>query len=209
MDTIINFQWEIFIVIEIISLISLLLFGVTRYYFDQKKLSRIFILVFLLLLALEAVLAVLIYQSTGEISTFQIVLIIFVLYAVTFGIYDFFKLDRWMRRKIGNWRGMELLTEKDYRVIERNKDPKHVAKVYRNSATIHLIVFVLVQSVFWMIGTDSVEEMFGYLTSWFETGKYEDSPYPNDTLYSIGMLWMIVFVVDFIYSWSYTIFPSK
>lgn len=33
-----------------------------------------------------------------------------------------------MRMKIGRWRGVELLTEKDRRIIERNKDPKFVAK---------------------------------------------------------------------------------
>ena len=57
-----------------------------------------------------------VYQVTGEISTILIIITIFVLYACTFGIYDFLKLDRWMRRKIGEWRGVELLTEKDYRI---------------------------------------------------------------------------------------------
>ncbi|WP_153727829.1 hypothetical protein [Salinibacillus xinjiangensis] len=120
-----------------------------------------------------------IYQVTNEISTFQIILVIFVLYACTFGIFDFLKLDRWMRTKIGQWRGVELLTDKDYRIMERAKDPKYIARKYRYSAMIHLIIFVTVQSIFWMYGTDSFDEMLTYLTdfSWIEAGdlKAEDT----------------------------------
>src|SRR5699024_2651097 len=83
------------------------------------------------------------YQITGEISTFQIVIGVFVLYALAFGIFDFLKLDRWMRKKIGARRNVELLSEKDYDIIARNKNPKYIAKKYRYTSTIHLIVFVI------------------------------------------------------------------
>ncbi|MEW9677648.1 hypothetical protein ABRT01_15940 [Lentibacillus sp. L22] len=211
MELMLKFQWEIFITAEVLSMVSLLLFGVVRYVMNKKKLSLLFIVAFLVFLALEALLAILIYRITGEISTFQIVITIFVIYACTFGVIDFKKLDRWMRKKVGDWRGEELLTEKDYQVIERSKDPKYVARKYRWSSTVHLVVFVVVQLVFWMYGTANLEELFGYIRdlSWIEAGTYEESPYPNEAIYSIGMLWGIVFIVDFIWSWSYTIFPSK
>lgn len=211
MSFIIENQWGIFITAEILSLVSLLLFGFFRYLIGRKKLSIVFIIIFLALLGLEALLGIWIYQHTGEISTFQMVIIIFVLYACTFGIIDFLKLDRWMRHKIGRWRGIELLTEKDYRMMERNKNPKYLAKKYRYSATAHLIIFVIVQSIFWLYGTENWEEMSAYLTdlSWLEAGTAEQSPYPNETLYGIGMVWGIVFAVDFIYSMSYTFFPAS
>ncbi|HEY4601487.1 MAG TPA: hypothetical protein VIG73_09500 [Cerasibacillus sp.] len=211
MAFILDFQWEIFITIEILLLVSLLLFGFVRYFLSKKRLSMLFIIAFLVLLMLEALLALVLYRMTGEISTFQIVIAVFVLYACTFGIFDFLKLDRWMRRKIGTWRGVELLTEKDYDVIARNKNPKYIAKKYRWSSTVHLVVFLVVQSIFWMYGTKDIEEMFSYIRdlSWIETGRFEDSPYPNETIYSIGMLWGLIFIIDFIWSWSYTIFPSK
>lgn len=204
-------QWEIFIAVEVLSMAALLLFGVVRYLLNKKKLSRLFIIAFLVLLALEALLAMLVYRETGEISTFQIVITVFVLYACTFGIFDFMKLDRWMRKTIGKWRGIELLSEKDYRIMERNKDPEHLARKYRWTSTAHLVVFIVVQSVFWMYGTDSLAEMLGYIRdlSWIEAGTYVESPYPNQTLYSIGIIWGLVFFVDFIWSWSYTVFPSK
>ncbi|WP_027964111.1 hypothetical protein [Halalkalibacillus halophilus] len=211
MNWIIDYQWEVFIFIEVLSLIALLLFGFFRYYLARKSTSLLFIYLFLVFLIIEAALAMIVYQHTGEISTFQIVIVVFVIYALTFGLNDFKKLDRWMRKKVGEWRNIDLLTEKDRMIYERQKDPKHIAKVNRMSAMIHLIIFVIAQTIFWMMGTDSLDEAMSYLTdlSWFESGEYEDSPYPNETIYSIGMLWAVIFVVDFIYSWSYTIFPKS
>ncbi|MFD1360117.1 hypothetical protein [Lentibacillus salinarum] len=211
MKLIIDYQWEIFVIAEVLSMVALLLFGVVRYLLSKRQLSLMFLLAFLILLAIEALLAILIYRETGEVSTFQIIITIFVLYACTFGVFDFMKLDRWMRKTIGRWRGVELLTEKDYRIMERNKDPKVIARKYRWSSMAHLIVFAVVQGIFWTYGTDSLEEMLGYLTdlSWIESGTAIDSPYANETVYGIGMVWGIVFAVDFLYSWSYTLFPSS
>ncbi|UJL46287.1 hypothetical protein KFZ58_18360 [Virgibacillus sp. NKC19-16] len=211
MDLILTYQWEIFIVAEVLSLAALLLFGVVRYLLNKRRQSLLFLLAFLVLLIFEALLAILIYRETGEISTFQIIITIFVIYACTFGIVDFMKLDRWMRQKIGVWRGVDLLTEKDYRIIKRNKDPKFIAKKYRWSAMVHFVVFVGVQAVFWVHGTDGLDEMLIYVTdlSWIEAGTAAESPYANETIYSISMVWGIVFIVDFIYSWSYTLSPSN
>lgn len=211
MDLILANNWEVFIAIEIASLIALLLFGVFRYFFGKRNLSKLFIMLFLLLLLLEGLLALYVYSQTGEIETFQIVVAIFILYAFTFGIVDFLRLDRWMRDKIGKFRKVELLTEKDYRIMERNKNPQYIAKKYRITSTIHLIVFVIGQTILWSMGSDSMAEVKMHLTdfSWIEAGTAEGSPYPNDTMYGIGIIWGIVFIIDFIYSWSYTLFPKK
>lgn len=211
MNFLITYQWEIFITAEVLSVVSLLLFGIVRYFLDKKRVSILFIFAFLFFLMVEAGLALLIYLETGEFSTFQIVITVFVIYACTFGIGDFKRLDRWMRQKIGRWRGKELLTEKDYVILKRSKDPKYLARKYRWTSTIHLIVFLMVQSIFWILGTNSFAEMIEYMQdlSWVESGTSVNSPYPNDTLYAIGIIWGIVFAVDFIWSWSYTLFPSK
>ncbi|MFD1609658.1 hypothetical protein [Oceanobacillus luteolus] len=211
MNFLLDYQWEIFILAEILSIVSLLLFGVVRYLFRKRKMSLLFLFLFLVLLILEAALALVIYRETGEISTFQIVIMIFVVYACTFGINDFKKLDRWMKMKIGQWRGVDLLTEKDRRIMARQKDPKYIAKVNRYSAMIHLLIFVVVQAVFWSYGLNGFDEAMNYITdlSWIGTENYQDTPYPNDVIYGISMIWVLVFIIDFIYSWSYKIFPSK
>ncbi|MEO4053915.1 hypothetical protein [Solibacillus sp. CAU 1738] len=211
MEIIITYQWELFILVEVLSVVSLVLFGIFRYFFNKPTFSTAFIVVFLILLVIEALLGMYVYAQTGEVSTFSIIITIFVIYACTFGIFDFIRLDRWMRKKIGKLRGVELLSKKDYEIMNRNSNPKYIAKKYRISSLIHLVVFVIGQSIFWSLGTDSIAEMKSYLTdfSWIDEGVSENSPYPNDTIFSIGVIWGIVFVVDFIYSWSYTLFPSK
>lgn len=211
MNFILEYQWEIFIFAEVLSLVSLLLFGVVRYGLSKQKLSVVFLLFFLGLLFLEAALAIFIYRETGEISTFQIIITVFVIYACTFGISDFRKLDRWMRLKIGSFRGVELLTEKEKELMKKQKDPKYIARKYAFGSIIHFVIFIIVQLIFWSISLDSVEQALPYLTdlSWIGTENAEETPYLNETIYGISMVWGLVFIIDFIYSWSYTIFPSK
>lgn len=211
MDLIIKYNWELFIFIEFLSFGSLVLFGIFRYFFDKSRLSIMFIFIFLFMLIIEGALGIYVYSQTGEISTFQIVIIVFIIYACTFGIFDFMKLDRWMRKKIGTLRGIELLSDKDYKIINRNNNPKYIAKKYRLSSFIHLIIFVSVQAIFWRVGTENISEIKMYLSdfSWINKGIAEESPYPNDVTLGIGVIWGIVFIADFIYSWSYTLFPKK
>lgn len=214
MDVIQAYQVEIFVIAEVLSMVSLLLFGVVRYFFDKRSFSLLFLIFFIVLLMLEAILAIVIYQETGEISTFQIVITVFVIYACTFGIFDFMKLDRWMRKKIGGWRGERLLTDKDIEIMNRQKDPRYVAKKYRWSSIVHLIIFVAVHIGVWIYTSGSIDQFLNYITdlSWMNmegTENVAETPYPNEIIYGFSQLWTLVFIVDFIYSWSYTIFPSN
>lgn len=77
--------------------------------------------IFLFLLVLEGLLGFYVYRQTGEISTFQIVITIFIIYAFTFGIFDFIKLYRWRRSKIGKLRGVGLWTNKVEVLMKRRK----------------------------------------------------------------------------------------
>ena len=211
MDVILHYNWELFIFLEVLSFGSLILFGIFRYFLEKPRFSIMFILLFLLLMIIEGLLGLYVYLQTGEISTFQIIIIIFIIYACTFGILDFIKLDRSMRKKIGKLRGVELLTEKDYEIIEKNNNPKYIAKKYRVSSYIHLVLFITVQAILWVIGTESLAEIKMYLSdfSWLENGNAEESPYPNDAAFAIGVIWGIVFIADVINSWSYTLFPKN
>lgn len=211
MEFVLAYQWEIFIVLETLSWVLLLLFGIIRYFFDKQRLSLVFILFFIVFIAAEALVGWLIYQQTGEFSNFQMIITIFVVYAVTFGVSDFKKLDRWMRKHIGKWRGVELLTEKDISIMKNDKDPTFIARKYRRSSIIHSIIFVAVQGILWFYGTGQIQEMIAYVKdlSWIGTEDIAETPYTNETVYGISIVWGIIFIIDFIYSWSYTIFPSK
>lgn len=211
MQFILEYQWQLFIILESLSWMMLLFFGGVRYWFGKRKISAFFLALFIILLALEGVLALAVYNETGEISQFHIIIIIFLLYACTFGIVDFLKLDRWMRWKIGGWRQIDMLSDKDRRLIAKQQNPAYIAKKFRISSLIHTIIFLTVQIGFWLDGTGSFHAMIPYLTDWDWVGT-EDlrlTPYRSEALYNGSMIWGIVFAIDFIWSWSYTLFPAK
>ncbi|PTL21646.1 hypothetical protein [Shouchella clausii] len=212
-EGIVEFVAPLFIAMELASLVCLLLFGVARYGLDKRGTSMIFIFLFVGITALEAGLGWLLYKETGELSTLQIIITVFVLYAVTFGIQDFKKLDRWMKQKIGRLRGIDLLTDKDREQIAKQKDPSYQARMYRRSSFAHLLVFLIAQTVFFALGTNNWDDALSYVRdlSWLSSESYNptNSPYPNETIHSISMLWGVIFLIDTIYSWSYTFWPKR
>ncbi|MBU8596374.1 hypothetical protein [Shouchella clausii] len=212
-EGIVEFAAPLFIAMELASLVCLLLFGVARYGLDKRGTSMIFIFLFVGITALEAGLGWLLYKETGELSTLQIIITVFVLYAVTFGIQDFKKLDRWMKQKIGRLRGIDLLTDKDREQIAKQKDPSYQARMYRRSSFAHLLVFLIAQTVFFALGTNNWDDALSYVRdlSWLSSESYNptNSPYPNETIHSISMLWGVIFLIDTIYSWSYTFWPKR
>ncbi|GAK08770.1 hypothetical protein [Geomicrobium sp. JCM 19038] len=206
-DIMVHYQWEIFIAIEIISFLCLLLFGYSRYKLKKPQLSIGFIIAFIALTGFEAVLAWYVFARTGEIAAFQIIVSLFVLYALTFGFHDFKRLDRWMRKKIDADR---LLTTKDYEVMARQKDPTVQAKHYLVTWITHVAVFLSVQVLFFGLSGLDIHDSANYLTDldWLGSESYEATPYDNQTFHSVSMIWGIILVVDAIVSATY-VFQKK
>ncbi|OZU89059.1 hypothetical protein CIL03_08570 [Virgibacillus indicus] len=103
-DFIVDYKWYFFIVGEIIfwgSIIGSLLF---RYIFNMKKLSRYLILLWLLSDLWLLTLGIFVYVKTGEFDTFQIIIIIAIIYVFTEGKKDLEKLDRFINRMTVKWK---------------------------------------------------------------------------------------------------------
>lgn len=183
------------------------MFGFTRYVLNQRRSSISFIILFIGFVLFEAILARIVYRETGEISSFQIIVTIFVLYALTFGYNDFKKFDRWMRKKIG---GNQLLTAKDYEEMEKQKDPSYQAKYYRLTWFAHLVVFFTVQVIFFKLSGLDFNESIRYISdpSWLNSEDYRDTPYSQQTFHTVSMIWGIIFVVDTIVASTY-VFQRK
>lgn len=210
MQQLLTYQWEVFIAIEVSSLFCLLLFFSMRYLFANTQSSYFFLVLFFIMIVLEAVLAFVVYQQTGEFTTFHIVIVIFILYAATFGINDFKKLDRYMKSKIGKWRGIELLTEKDREIMVRLKDPKVIARNARYWFYAHTVVFLAAIGFFWTYAGNHDYSMIYFITNleWFQDELSVPRPFSDELLTNIVQIWLIVYVVDSIVNWSYTLFPS-
>lgn len=211
LSPLINYQWEIFIALELLSFFFLMAFIVLRYVTIKQKLSNGFLVLFLLCMVIEVLLAFQVYRSTGEFSTFQIVVGIFLIYACTFGISDFKKLDRYIKGKIEKWRGISLLTEEDLIKIEQAKDPKVIARENRLWWYFHALIFIIAHYFFWQYYGNHANGLSSYLTdlSWWEEGVIENGPFQHDVIAQISRIWTLIFGLDTIISWSYTLFPAK
>lgn len=211
MTIILDHQWIIFIIIEMSSLLFLLSFIVVRYVFTRIRFSYTFLLLFLFTIVLEAVLAYLVYHQTGEVTTFQIVIVIFVVYAGTFGIHDFKKLDRYAKEKIGQWKGIDLLTEKDRVALANARDPNVIARRARYFFYAHAIIFLVAICLFWQYDGNNRYHFIYFIkhVDWFHDELVEPRPFHSEMITNIVQLWMILFVIDSVINWSYTFFPDK
>lgn len=206
-----TFQWEIFIGIEILSYIFLLAFLAVRYILGKQRFSQLVLILFILCIFLEAGLATLIYQKTGEISVFQIIIGFFVVYACTLGISDFRKLDRYIKSHVGHWRGVNLLTKEDIQKMEAAEDPVVIARKSRKWWYIHASFFIIAHVIFWFVYGNDTNAFTDYIkdVSWWGENGIENGPFRNIRVAQISKLWILVFVIDTIIAWSYTLFPKK
>lgn len=209
-EALLHYHWEIFITLEILATVSLLLFLVFRYALKKQSISYFFLIIFFMLLGTEVILAVVVYRETGEISTFTIVVTIFLLYALTFGISDFQKLDRYIKQKVGKWKNVDLLTEKDKQRMERAKNPKVIARNYFLWWLTHFGVFIGGHAYFWVTYGKHDEGIMHFLTdwSWYAAETTDEGPFHDEIIGSVSQLWILIFVIDSIVSWSYILFPG-
>src|SRR5690625_162347 len=114
-------------------------------------------------------------------------------------------------KHVGKWRGINLLTKEHIRKMEAAKDPKVIARKYRRWWYTHALIFVVVHAVFWIKYSNHAHDLIYYLEdfSWFGEEDFTNAPFRKELINQISRLWMIVFAVDTIVSWSYTIFPDK
>jgi len=214
MTFILNYQWEIFIILEVLSIVFLLLFLLIRYAFRKLTLSRLFLAAFISMIIFEGILALGVYRETGEIDTFQIVILVFIVYASTLGIADFKRLDRWIKQKVGNWQGVDLLTARDKQIIQQQKDPIYRARKYRKEWFIHTIIFVIAHVFFFMFYGNERLSFLEIMSDWSWLENFDpenippNGPYRIGPLYLVSLVWAIAYIGDTINALYYTIFKE-
>ncbi len=173
---------------EVIFLVFVSLALLFRYWFRLKKASlAAFIIVILNELAV-LVIGVLDYIEVGTFSQFQMIIVIFIIYALIFGKSDFKKLDRWIQKKVARMKGEPIpdFGEEPARQLYGKEHAREERKGFYK----HLLLFVVVHICFAIL---------------FAFVKLDD----NNLLAGISNIWTKVLIIDFIWSFSYTIWPKK
>ena len=208
MDFILDYKWFFLITAEVVFWVCAIAFLLLRYWFQLKKLSLFVLIIFIVNDLWIALLAYFDYQRTGEFSIYQIIIVIIIVYAMTFGKSDFKKLDAFIKRWVAKKRG-EPINESLHPVKLYGK--AYALKEWKQFAG-HFVVFVLVHIGF-AIGvgfSDSLQQtplndLFGM---WFddENGKF---PFNNEGFNKFSQVWLLILAIDFVITLSYTLFPKK
>lgn len=106
MDFILEYKWLFLILGEIVFTLCAAAFLLLRYWYQLEKLSIIVFVIFIINDLWIAFLAVMDYQRTGAFSLYQIIAVVFIIYALTLGKSDMKKLDEVIKRKVAEKRGV-------------------------------------------------------------------------------------------------------
>lgn len=205
-DLVSEFKWLFLIIGEVVFWVSISGFFILRYIYNQEKSSKYFILIWLLSDLWLLVIGILDYRNTGEFDTFQIIIIIFLLYAFTFGKNDIKKLDRWIRRAIKKWKGIPL----DESDVGENLYGMAYAFNQGKEFALHAILFVVAIMVFsFFADIRNVDEIFS--TDFGDSlGRLiENGLFQHAVLGKVTGIWLLIFIIDAIITISYFIFPKK
>ncbi|MBA4493395.1 hypothetical protein ACFO25_13145 [Paenactinomyces guangxiensis] len=200
-------RWTLLIGAEIVFWLTTISFLVLRYGLGLHKLSKVLLGVTLLNECWIIVLGLLDYMETGKFSTYQVIIVAFIIYAFTYGKKDAQRLDRFVQRKIAEWRGepvpAHLCKEK-----EKNKlyGWAHTKKELK-ALLIHLLVFTAAHIIFVLT--------FGLSVPVADLLEKAPSQWGSQPLFQsalvskISMVWSLIFVIDVVISFSYVIFPKN
>ncbi|WP_416829226.1 hypothetical protein [Ectobacillus polymachus] len=209
MDFILENKWLFLIAAEVVFWVSVSTFLLLRYWFGLKKLSITFFVLFIVNDMWIATMGFFDYLKTNIFSNYQIVIIVFLVYALTYGKNDFRKLDAFMQRQVAAWKGQPIPKVEGVKKLYGKEHARHERKQF----FIHFLVYVIAHIIFLvMFGFSdqitSFRDIENVLSHWFEE-KQTNFPSNNPTINNISRVWSLILAIDAVISLSYTFFPKS
>jgi hypothetical protein len=191
--------WLLFVLSEGLTWLAVVLFLVGRYWLELNRLSQWCLLFIILCNNFQALLAGIDYYFTGKVSFFQVVIILFIIYASTLGSSDFQRLDKYIQQKLNKYRGtLKTEGEQDEIQAETQDDIRTYIKYRRQLFSIHTTAFVVLHFVWLVIDMSTTTVLSGYEVffpnEWFH--HPHQGYFHNPILNIISYVWSIVYVFD-------------
>lgn len=209
-DLLAQHKWFLLVGAEIVFWVLAGSFLVLRYLLGLRRAGAAVLGLMVLNELLVAALGLLDYRRTGEFAGYQIVVLAFIVYALTFGKEDFRQLDERIERMVLTWKGQAqpAPTPASRTARPALSGAEHYRKE-RRGWYVHLAIFVVGQTVFLAMGESwPATILTGELPpSALNTGKWSGAE--TSTLTLASRVWCVVIVVDFVWSFSYTLFPRR
>ncbi|RFU69672.1 hypothetical protein [Bacillus sp. V59.32b] len=206
-EFILEYKWAFFIIGEILFWMSITGFLLLRYLIGLDKLSKYFIFIWLFSDAWLLFIGILDYTHTGKFDTFQLIIIVFLIYALTFGKNDFKKLDRFIKRNVRKWKGEEPEAEER---DEKLYGMSYFIKELKGLA-IHLVVYTVVLIILaFLLDLRDYEHIVisGDFNKTVEN-IIEKGFFTNPAVGKATGIWTLVLLIDTIITFSYLVFPKK
>lgn len=209
MEFILEHKWTFLIAAEVIFWLSIISFITIRYWFKLYKVSWLFFGLFLVNDLWIATMGYFDYLETGEFSSYQIIIVVILVYALTYGKTDMKRLDGYIQRKVATWKGESAPPKADSPKLYGAEHAKQERKDFLK----HVMIFLTLNALFWVFfglseATTQLSDIKAFITHWFENDKAL-LPYTNTSVNQIIRVWSIILVADGLFSLSYTVFPKK
>ncbi|RRN69518.1 hypothetical protein EI200_16445 [Peribacillus simplex] len=208
MDFILEHKWVFLVAAEIVFWISVLTFLTLRYWFKLKKLSMVFFATFIINDLWIATMGFMDYLKTGEFRSYQVIILIFIIYAFTYGKSDFRKLDAFVQKKVAKLKGEEIPVMDQRRELYGRERAQSEWKQFLGHLLIYAIVHIVLIFVFGLskqVGDiNSLNQLFSI---WFEE-KQAQFPFDHSGFNNLSRIWTLVLAIDAAITLSYTIFPK-
>ncbi|WP_089970678.1 hypothetical protein [Lihuaxuella thermophila] len=205
-EWIVEHRWSLLITAEVVFWVSTLAFLILRYVFQLHKISYILLAVTLLNEGWIIALGVMDFQQTGRFSTYLIIIVAILIYALTYGKQDAKRLDRFVQRKVLELRGQPVPEALRAWRKEQLYGWAHTKKELKGFA-LHMLVFVTVQVFFALRYGMTVH--LGTLAE-MDFSRWGDYPlYGSQIASQISQVWMLILMIDALITFSYVIFPKK
>ncbi|WP_159885767.1 hypothetical protein [Paenibacillus puerhi] len=196
-------RWNFLILAEAVFWISLLIAITMRYWFDKPKAALAAIMLTLINELWILFLAILDLKQTGQLSVFQIVIVILIVYTLVLGKRDLKKVDRFIHRKVARFKGREVpehLQEVKYGMAKAKEELKGFG--------LHVLLFLSVHAVFYLLLYFVNRELHpvppGAWVPWLKEQFHQ-----HQTLVQVNKIWSVLLVLDAVISFSYLLFPKK
>ncbi|ADY24355.1 hypothetical protein P4U05_12275 [Bacillus paranthracis] len=209
MNFILENKWTFLIMAEAIFWISIICFLLLRYWFEFKKLSIAFFILFIVNDLWIATMGFFDYLNTGKFSNYQLIIVIIIVYALTYGKTDFRKLDAFIQKKVAKWKGNPI---PELPNVKKLSGKEH-AKMERKHFSIHLLIYIVAHVVLVSIfglsdQLTDIHSIWNTLVTWFEE-KQPHFPSNNIAFNNLSRVWSLILAIDAVISLSYTFFPKK
>ncbi|RSL34181.1 hypothetical protein D7Z54_06345 [Salibacterium salarium] len=177
--------WALFILSEGLTWVAALMFLVSRYGFQLKRLSQWFLTCIILFTIFQGALAGIDYYITGKVSAFQVFIILFIVYTSTLGSSDFERIDLYIKQKI----------DKHHRTYNNDRSPVQTDSYVKHKQLLFIVhtISFFGAHLFWFF-IDSNAIVFFYVNEWLHHPHQGLFHHPFINIISYG--WSIIYLID-------------